>query len=142
MSLAWTRSYTSMFEWCVRAVVLDLVLDELEARQADRVVRQMVRAARVADRQRRHPEVRERLHPRLKDRRDGLVALQIDAANRAGAVVDVEVAGRTSRAPASAASSPDRRNAPSRILRSEQSLLLAAPETDPHRPAQLDAGDS
>ena len=40
-----------------------------------------------------HADVVERLHPRLEDRRDGFVALEVDAANRAGAVVDVEVAG-------------------------------------------------
>ena len=81
-------------------VVLDRILNELEAGQPDRVERLVIRAAGVADRQRRHAEVVERLHPLLEDRRDGLVALQVDAANRAGAVVDVEVAGEAARAPA------------------------------------------
>ena len=47
-------------------VVLDRILDELKARQPDRVERQVIGAAGVADRQRRHPEVLERLHPAWK----------------------------------------------------------------------------
>src|SRR5262245_51821049 len=53
----------------------------------------MIGAAGVADRQRGHLEVVERLHPRLEYRRRSFVALQVNTANCAGAVVQVEVAG-------------------------------------------------
>src|SRR4029079_15062037 len=43
--------------------------------------------------QRGHADAAERLHPLAEDRSDGVVLLQVDAADRAGAVVDVEVAG-------------------------------------------------
>src|SRR6185503_21092682 len=64
-----------------------------EAGQADRVVRSVIGAAGVADGQRGHADAAERLHPLAEDRGDGVVLLQVDAADRAGAVVDVEVAG-------------------------------------------------
>src|SRR5262245_55484876 len=74
----------------VRArVVLDLVLNELKARKSNRIVRLVIRSTCVADRQRGHAHVPERLHPRLEDRRDGLVALEVDAANLPRAVVNV-----------------------------------------------------
>src|SRR5207244_6385650 len=56
------------------------------------VERKMIGSTGVANAQRRHPQVPERLQPCLKDRRHGFVALQIDASNRAGAIVQVEVA--------------------------------------------------
>ena len=100
---------------------------------------EMVGAAGVADRQRGHPEVLERLHPRLEDRRDRFVPLQVDAADRAGAVVDVEVAGelRVLRLQLHR-----RRIAEVRLdvrRRAEQPLLLAAPQPDAHRAPQPDA---
>src|SRR6185503_12962198 len=51
----------------------------------------MIRAACVARRQRRHADAPEWLHPRTEDGRHRLVLLQIDAPDRARAVVDVEV---------------------------------------------------
>src|SRR5262245_65250320 len=53
----------------------------------------MIGAAGIANRQVRHAEAAERLHPLPEDRRDRIVALQVDPANRPGSVVDVEVAG-------------------------------------------------
>ena len=82
-----------MFEWWVREPVLDLVLNELESRQPDLVEGLVVGPAGVADRESGHAHVRERFHPRAEDGRDRFVPLQIDAADGAGAVVDVEVAG-------------------------------------------------
>src|SRR5918993_2195934 len=54
----------------------------------------MVRSAGIADRQRRHPDAAERFHPVAEDRPDRLVLLQVDTADCAGAVVDIEVAGK------------------------------------------------
>src|SRR5688572_6717833 len=44
-------------------LVLDWILNELEARQPDSVEGKMIRACRVADRQCRHALILERLHP-------------------------------------------------------------------------------
>ena len=74
------------------AVVLHRILNELEAGKTDRVEGEMIRSAGIANGQRRHAEVLEWLHPRLKHGRDGFVALQVDASNCTGAVIDVEVA--------------------------------------------------
>ena len=72
-------------------VVLDLVLDELEAGQADAVERLVVGAAGVGDRQGGGAHLAERLEPLAEDRPDGLVALHVDAADLAGAVIEVEI---------------------------------------------------
>ena len=150
-------------------VVFHCILDELEARQADRVVRQMVRAARVAGIDVRHADRLERLHPLAEDRRHGLVLLQVDAADRAGPVVDVEVRrelvpfgldrrhargnGRprghlsgsrrcrsTSSATRTAAARGGRAEMRVHIhARADDALLLTRPQADAHRAAQLDA---
>src|SRR5690242_6548247 len=66
----------------VRArVVIERVLDELKPGQAHGIERKMIGAAGVANRQRSHAEIVERLHPFLEKRLDGLVALEIDAAD-------------------------------------------------------------
>ena len=76
----------------VRArVVVHRILDELEAGEADGVVRKMIGAAGVTDRQSGHAEIVERNHPGIEEGRDHFIALEIDAANFAGAVVDVVV---------------------------------------------------
>ena len=74
-------------------LVLDFVLDELEAGQADAVERDVVGAAGVALGDGRDAEVLERLDPGCEDRRDGVILLRVDAADLAGAVVEVEVGG-------------------------------------------------
>src|SRR5947207_15559156 len=86
-----------------------------------------------------HPHVSERIHPRLEDRRDRLVALQVHAANLARPVVDVEVARelRVLRLQLH-----DGRVCVVRfhvLLRSEEPLFLAAPQADAYCAAQLDA---
>ncbi len=75
-------------------VVLDRVLNELESGQADGVERQVIGATRVTDRHGLHAQVVERFHPGLENRRDRLVPLEVHAANRAGSVVHVEIAGK------------------------------------------------
>ena len=76
----------------VRAgLVLDLVLDELEARQADPVEGLVVGAGGVVHRHGRHAEVLERRDPALEDRDDRGVLLGVDAPDLSGPVVDVEV---------------------------------------------------
>ena len=78
----------------VRArVVVHRVLNELEAGQAHGVERKVVGAAGIADGNGRSAHVFEGFEPSFEDRPHHVVALQIDAANFAGAVVVVEVAG-------------------------------------------------
>ena len=91
-------------EWWVRVPVVHRVLDELEARQADRVERQVVGAAGVADRE-RGARGRGTAAATLEDRPHHVVALQVDAADLAGAVVEVEVGRPASRGRGRAASS-------------------------------------
>ena len=73
----------SALVWCVRAAVVERILDELEAGQADRVERQVIGAAGVADGDRRHAEIAKRREPLLEERPHRLVALQVDAADLA-----------------------------------------------------------
>ena len=82
-----------MLEWCVRAAVVQRVLDKLEAGNADGVETEMVGAAGVAQSDRGYADVLERLHPLFEDRADGGILLQVDSANFSAAVVDVEIAG-------------------------------------------------
>src|SRR5437867_12829327 len=53
----------------------------------------MIRSTRVANSQRGHAQILERLHPRLKNRRDGFVALEVDAPDGARAIIDIEITG-------------------------------------------------
>ena len=73
--------------------VVGVVLNELEAGDADGVEGEMVGAAGVLIRDGGDAEVGERGHPLLEDVEDGAVVLRVDAANFSGAVVDVEVGG-------------------------------------------------
>src|SRR5580692_12925930 len=56
-------------------VVVHGILDELEAREPDGVVRKMVGAAGVADRQCGHPQIVEGDHPSVEEGGDHLIAL-------------------------------------------------------------------
>ena len=76
------------------ALVVEIVLDELETGNADRIEAQVIGAAGVAHRDGGDAEVLQRRDPLRKDGRDRRVALEIDAANLARAVVDVEVGRR------------------------------------------------
>ena len=145
-------------------VVLDLILDELEAGQADAVERLVVGAAGVGDGQRGGAHLAEGLEPLAEDRADGLVPLEVDAADLAGAVVEVEVGlelvvtrawaprrwrwrcrcrpGRAARA-AGTAAAEHVGGAAAEVLgdegaRAEEPLLLAAPQRDPDRAAGLE----
>ena len=74
-------------------VVLEPFLDELEAGQAHVVERRMI-GGRHAARARHLPAQRlQRLAPLLEDRQRALVGLTPDAADAAGAVVEIEVGG-------------------------------------------------
>ncbi len=53
----------------------------------------VIGAAGVAHGEGGDAQVLQRLNPLLEDRRDGGITLQVDAANLAAAVVEVEVAG-------------------------------------------------
>src|SRR5262245_59994747 len=74
--------------------ILDRILDEFEPRQTDAVEGLMIRAARVREREGFRAEVLEWLQPTAEERSRRLVALQIDAADFARAVVEVEVGGK------------------------------------------------
>src|SRR5688572_30442529 len=76
---------------CTR-VVFDLVLDKLKSRQANRIESQVVRAARVGDRECACTHVSERHQPLPEQCTNAFVALQVDSANLAGAIVEIEVA--------------------------------------------------
>jgi hypothetical protein len=73
--------------------VFDLILDELEAGQADGIERLVVGTARIADRYGRGAEIMEGLQPLGEDVAAGFVALQIDATDLACTVVDIEIGG-------------------------------------------------
>ncbi len=73
--------------------VVERVLDELEAGDADRVEREMVGAAGIAQGDGGDAEVVEGLDPLGEDGRDEGVLLEIDAANLARSVIEVEVGG-------------------------------------------------
>ena len=75
------------------ALIVQHVLDELEAGDADRVEAQVIGAASVAIRDRGYAQVFEWGNPLRKNRRNGRVALRIDAADLARAVIHIEVGG-------------------------------------------------
>jgi hypothetical protein len=73
--------------------VVEWVLDELEAGDADRVEGEMVGAAGVAQGDGGDAEVFQGLDPLGEDGRDEGVLLEIDAADFARSVIEVEVGG-------------------------------------------------
>src|SRR5262245_26149267 len=76
----------------VRAcAVFDIVLDELKSRKPDGIEREVIGAACIRDRKGRSIHLFEGQEPFAKDGADGLIALQIDSANFASAVVEVEI---------------------------------------------------
>src|SRR6185295_6533458 len=75
---------------CAR-VVFDLVLDKLKSRQTNRIERKVVRAAGVGDRERACAHVSERRQPLPEEGANAFVALQVNSANLAGAIVEIEI---------------------------------------------------
>ena len=75
-------------------VVLDFILDELKSRQADAVERLMIGAARVRDRDCAGAHVAERRQPLSEEIAHAAIALQVNAANFSGAVIEIEIAGK------------------------------------------------
>ena len=71
--------------------IVQRILNELEAGQPHRVKRLVIGSARVADGDRICAVILEGVQPRLEDGPHHVVALQIRAADLAGAVVQVEV---------------------------------------------------
>lgn len=74
--------------------VLDVVLNKLEARDPHSIKREVVEAAGGRQRQRLHSFVLKWLHPRAEDWRRRRVALLVNTANGASAVVEIEVRGK------------------------------------------------
>src|ERR1041384_2457549 len=78
---------------CAR-VVFNLILNKLESRQTNRVKRQVIGAARFRDRERVRAHISERREPLPEQRTNAFVPLQINAANLARAVIEIEVAAQ------------------------------------------------
>src|ERR1043165_528824 len=78
---------------CAR-VVFNLILNKLEPRQTNHVKRQVIRAARVRDRERGRAHVSERSEPLPEQRSNAFVALQVNTADLARAVIEIEVAAQ------------------------------------------------
>ncbi len=130
------------------SVVVHRILDELEAGEADGVVGKVVGAAGVADGQGGHAEIVERDHPGVEDGRNHFIALEIDAADFAGAIVDVVVGvelgvlGKNLDRGAVAGSVGI---GVAEVLlhvgaRAEETLFFAGPEADADGAAHLEAG--
>ena len=83
------------------ALVVEHVLNELESGDAHRVKAQVIGAAGVAIGDGGNAEVLQRRNPLRKDRRNGPVSLRVDAANFAGAVIDIEIRRKSVSAPVS-----------------------------------------
>src|SRR5215469_10969195 len=114
------------------ARVLHRVLNELESGKADRIEGNVIGAARIANGDGGSAQIPEWRQPGFENRAHHIVALQIYAADTAGAVIEVEIAGEFG------------------VLRfalhvggigemilhvgagSDQSLLLGAPERNAH----------
>src|SRR5688500_10941867 len=75
-------------------VVLDLVLDELKSRKPDTVKRKMIGPTGVRHRKRLRFHVGEWSKPRFEVRPDPGIALHIDTADPACAVVEIVVGGK------------------------------------------------
>src|SRR5215470_16867682 len=73
--------------------VVEHVLNKLESRDTDGIERLMIRTAGVTHGDAADPEVRERRNPLLEAGGDRGILLQIDSANLAGAIINVEVSG-------------------------------------------------
>ena len=71
--------------------VIETILNELKAGNADRVERLVVCAAGVAHGDGGHAKIPERLHPLGEDRSDRGVLLQINTANASTPVIEIEV---------------------------------------------------
>src|SRR5437762_2838842 len=82
-----------MFELVRARHVFDLVLDELEAGQPDVVEGYMIGASSDRGRKRGRSQVAEGFEPLAEQRAHGLIALEVDATNFSGPVVEVEVGG-------------------------------------------------
>src|SRR5579859_6419498 len=137
-------------------LVLDRVLDELESWNAYCIEREVIRSASVAHCERVHSQIFELLHPRLENGLHCRVALHVDAANLACAIVDVEISGdlgllRLDRHRAGFASAQTRgslrawsveRRTRSEVMDhipsgAEQTFLFAAPQTYTDSAARL-----
>ncbi len=64
-----------------RVVPFHVVPDKLEAWQSDLIKRDVVRRADISDGQRGSAQIFERLQPRVENRPNRLVALQVNSAN-------------------------------------------------------------
>src|SRR5687767_4161560 len=133
------RNRVEEVEVGVPAATRHPVLQELESRQARLVERDVIGAADALIRDGRHAHVPERLHPAAQQRPRVLVALKVDAAIGAGAVVLVEVGLKP------VVRRLLRGHRVVRIAevlahvgaRAPEPLLFPAPEGDPDRPSRL-----
>src|SRR5258708_13940332 len=121
-------------------VVVQRDLDKLKSGKTDGIESQVICAARVADGESVHTEIVERDHPGGKNRSDHFISLEINAANFAGAVVDVVVGVELG-----VLWSRLHHFRIGEVLldvgtRTQQALLFAGPEADTDGAAHLQAG--
>src|SRR6266700_6452530 len=100
----------------------------------------MISAASIADSECVHAEIVERDHPRGKDGGNHFVALKVDAANLAGAVVDVVVGVELGMLGSGLHDFGIGEMLLDVSAGAEQALLFAGPQTDAHGTAHLEAG--
>ena len=73
------------------AFVIQIVLDELEARNPDSIEAQVIGTACIAIRNGGDAQILQRRDPLSKNRRNGRVTLRVDAADFARAIVHIEI---------------------------------------------------
>src|SRR6185437_13196079 len=108
----------------------DLVLDELESGQPHGIERLVIGTAGIAGSDGAGAQVMEGLQPLGKDGAAGFVALQVDAPDAAGAVVDVEIAGKILMGGEQLHGSGVAKGLLYVAAAAEQAFLFAAPERD------------
>src|SRR5438046_921021 len=75
------------------ARIIQRVLNELKPRQTDRVKRLMIGAASVRKGDRFSAQIIERRQPSAEERAHRFVALEINASDFSGAIVEIEICG-------------------------------------------------
>lgn len=124
-----------------------VVANKLESGEADFVKGDVIGGADIRERKRGSAQVVERCEPGSKDRANGIVALQIDAADAAGSVIEIEIAGKLFvfglYVEARGARGGWRRDFPAEMrgdirARTEGTLLFRAPQADADGAAWLE----
>src|SRR5437899_6244507 len=110
------------------ALVLDGILNELEARQADGVEREVVSASGIRKTERLRLQIRKRLKPAAEKRPRRLIALHIDPSDFSGAIVQIEVSAEPLVVRLAHERAPGTRVGGSRFLARRDILAARAPD--------------